>query len=77
MAVQNVHEEYEYVAGQRCPRCGGTYSVRSQALMESRDGRHHLDVLRVKCEGCGHETSFEFNIDAVWEQYDEPSGDES
>lgn len=77
MAVQSVHEEYEHVAGQRCPRCGGPYQVTSQALMESPDGRHHLDVLHVKCEGCGRETSVKFNIDAVWEQYGRMFGDES
>ncbi len=67
--TNSVEFEYVYVANQRCP-CGGYFSPVRQELRQSPAGP--VDRLTARCERCGVETSFDFDIRSFfgqWEKY--------
>jgi tetratricopeptide (TPR) repeat protein len=67
--ANSIEFEYVYVANQRC-ECGGYFAALRQELRQGPAGP--MDVLTARCEGCGAERSFEFDIRsffAQWEKY--------
>ncbi len=59
--------EYVYVANQRCG-CGGYFAVVSQALRMSPSGA--TDHLVARCEACGAERTFDFDISSFFGQFE-------
>ena len=55
--------EYVYVANQRCD-CGGYFAVVRQELRTPYS--NPLDVLTARCEGCGAERTFAFDISSFF-----------
>lgn len=67
--TNSIEFEYVYVANQRCP-CGGYFSTVRQELRQTPSGP--VDHLVARCERCGVETSFDFDIRSFfgqWEKY--------
>lgn len=67
--ANSIEFEYVYVANQRCA-CGGYFAAVRQELRQGPAGP--VDILTARCEGCGAERSFEFDIHsffAQWETY--------
>lgn len=67
--VNSIEFEYVYVANQRCA-CGGYYVAVRQELRRGPSGP--VDHLVARCEGCGDERAFEFDIRSFfgqWEKY--------
>lgn len=67
--VNSIEFEYVYVANQRCS-CGGYFAAARQELRQGPSGP--VDHLIARCEGCGAERSFEFDICSFfgqWEKY--------
>lgn len=67
--TNSIEFEYVYVANQRCA-CGGYFAAVRQETRQGPAGP--TDVLTARCEGCGAERSFEFDIRsffAQWEKY--------
>lgn len=67
--VNSIEFEYVYVANQRCA-CGGYFAAVRQELRQGPSGP--VDHLLARCEGCGAERSFEFDIRSFfgqWERY--------
>lgn len=67
--ANSIEFEYVYVANQRCS-CGGYFTVRSQELRQGPAGP--LDHLIARCEACGAERAFDFDIHTFfgqWEKY--------
>jgi hypothetical protein len=59
IAVNSVAEEYYYWRRQKCA-CGGRYRLRYQLLRQQ--GEQHFDELHVRCNQCGAERDFVFDI---------------
>ena len=76
LSVDSIHEEYEYIAKQRC-ECGGTYQVNKQTLLESVPNGKHFDSLRARCVKCGAVRSFAFDVSKLFQRYDRPDFDVS
>ncbi len=67
--ANSIEFEYVYVANQRC-ECGRYFAALRQELRQGPAGP--VDVLTARCEGCGAERTFEFNIGSFfgqWEKY--------
>jgi len=67
--ANSIEFEYVYVANQRCP-CGGYFSPAHQELRHTSSGP--VDRLIARCERCGTEASFDFDIRSFfgqWEKY--------
>ncbi|MGB9774942.1 MAG: tetratricopeptide repeat protein [Anaerolineae bacterium] len=67
--VNSIEFEYVYVANQRCA-CGGYFAAVRQELRRGPAGP--VDVLTARCEGCGAERTFEFDVGSFfgqWEKY--------
>ncbi len=67
--TNSIEFEYVYVANQRCA-CGGYFAAVRQELRQGPAGP--VDVLTARCEGCGAERIFEFDIRSFfgqWEKY--------
>jgi hypothetical protein len=62
--VNSLQSEYVYVTNQRCP-CGGRYTVVSQALMLTTPP---ADRLECRCQKCGQERAFVFDISSFFGQ---------
>jgi ribosomal protein L37E len=69
VSVTSVSQEYAYVAHQRCKACGDSFEVVRQTLIQSDDEEHYFDVLTARCQRCGKQRDFTFNIGAVWAGY--------
>ena len=69
LSVDSIHEEYEYIAKQRC-ECGGTYQVNKQTLLKSVPNGKHFDSLRARCVKCGAVRSFAFDVSELFRQYE-------
>ncbi len=63
--VNSVTFEYVYVANQRC-ECGGYFATVSQELHISPSGP--VDRLKARCESCGVERTFDFDISSFFGQ---------
>ena len=63
--VNSIREEYDYLAAHPCPRCGGRWKVRVQALLHDAQGRHY-DRVDVACSQCGERTVFLFDIQSLF-----------
>lgn len=61
--VGSLPEEYAYLAKQRCA-CGGTFTREAQALLEI--GGKKCDQLSVRCQKCGTEKRFLFDISSFF-----------
>jgi len=59
--------EYVYVANQRC-ECGGYFATVSQELRNPPSGP--VDRLRARCESCGAERAFDFDIGSFFGQFE-------
>lgn len=67
--ANSIEFEYVYVANQRCV-CGGYFSTVRQELR--RGPTSPVDYLTARCEACGAERTFEFDIHTFfgqWEKY--------
>ncbi len=67
--ANSIELEYVYVANQRCS-CGGYFTARSQELRQGPMGP--IDHLIARCEACGAERAFDFDIHTFfgqWEKY--------
>ncbi len=67
--ANSIEFEYVYVANQRCS-CGGYFAARSQELRRGPEGP--VDHLIARCEACGAERAFDFDIRTFfgqWEKY--------
>lgn len=67
--ANSIEFEYVYVANQRCS-CGSYFAAFRQELRQGPSGP--IDHLLARCEGCGAERSFEFDIRSFfgqWEKY--------
>ncbi len=67
--VNSLEFEYVYVANQRCS-CGGYFVAVRQELRQGPSGP--VDYLIARCEGCGAERPFEFDVGSFfgrWEKY--------
>jgi tetratricopeptide (TPR) repeat protein len=67
--TNSIEFEYVYVANQRCS-CGGYFVAVRQELRQRPSGP--VDYLIARCEGCGAERSFEFDLRSFfgqWERY--------
>ncbi len=67
--VNSIEFEYVYVANQRCS-CGGYLTAIRQELRQGPSGP--VDHLIARCEGCGAEHAFDFDIRSFfgrWEKY--------
>ncbi|MCS7282306.1 MAG: tetratricopeptide repeat protein [Anaerolineae bacterium] len=67
--VNSIEFEYVYVANQRC-LCGGYFSTVRQELRQAPSGP--VEHLWARCERCGSETFFDFDIRSFfgqWEKY--------
>ncbi len=67
--VNSIEFEYVYVANQRCS-CGGYFAAVRQELRQGPSGP--VDHLIARCEGCGAERPFDFDIRSFfgqWEKY--------
>ena len=61
--VNGIPEEYAYLAKQRCA-CGGSLTREAQALLEL--GGKKYDQLTARCEKCGQEQRFLFDINSFF-----------
>ncbi len=61
--VDSVAQEYAYIRRQRCP-CGGRWRPVSQSLLEK--GEDHFDLIKTRCENCGLEAEFLFDISSFF-----------
>jgi len=61
--ITGVQMEYMHIEAERCD-CGGKWEVLEQALIE-HDGKPY-DQIRVRCERCGLERDFFFDISAFY-----------
>lgn len=67
--TNSIEFEYVYVANQRCA-CGGYFAAVRQELRQGPRGP--VDHLTARCEQCGAERSFDFDIRTFfghWEKY--------
>lgn len=64
--TNSIEFEYVYVANQRCT-CGGYFAAVRQELRQGPAGP--IDILTARCEGCGAERSFEFDIRSFFAQW--------
>lgn len=67
--ANSIEFEYVYVANQRC-LCGGYFSPLRQELRRGPSGP--VDRLTARCEKCGSERAFDFDIHTFfgqWEKY--------
>jgi hypothetical protein len=62
--VDSIPEEYDYIAGLRCDRCGGGYRVVRQALL-LKDGNAQ-DAFEVVCRTCGQAKGILFDISSFF-----------
>jgi hypothetical protein len=62
--VTTIDEEYDYVAAQVCPECGGGYAVTAQSL-DFDDAGTPFDILHAQCQSCGAERDFYFDVSAL------------
>jgi len=62
--------EYVYVANQRCA-CGGSFAVVRQELHTSPSGP--VDRIVARCETCGEERAFDFDIGSFFGRFEEYS----
>lgn len=67
IVTNSIEFEYVYVANQRCP-CGGYFSTVRQELRQTPAGP--VDHLIARCERCGVEASFDFDIRSFFGQWD-------
>ncbi len=65
LKVNGIPQEYEHIGLQRCA-CGGRWRPVSQALLQ--DGDRHFDLIRARCQKCGLETEFLFDISSFFGQ---------
>jgi len=61
--VTGVQMEYMHIEAERCV-CGGKWEVLEQALIE-HEGKPY-DQIRVRCQRCGLERDFFFDISAFY-----------
>ncbi|MEO8286821.1 MAG: VOC family protein [Chloroflexota bacterium] len=61
LVVNSVGEEYAYIAGLSCSRCGGSYRVVRQSLSAS-PGKVPMDIIEVVCQKCGQSGMLHFDI---------------
>jgi len=57
--ITGVEIEYTHIAGERCV-CGGRYEVQMQQFIQ--EGDRKFDRIDVRCESCGAERPFFFDI---------------
>jgi len=62
--------EYVYVANQRCT-CGGYFKAERQELRTLRSGPQ--DRLIARCQACGEECSFDFDIESFFGEFEKYS----
>ena len=65
--TNSVTFEYVYVANQRC-ECGGYFATVSQELRTRPSGP--VDHLIARCEACGAERAFDFDISSFFGQFE-------
>jgi hypothetical protein len=65
LKVGSVGEEYAYIAGLTCSKCGGRYNVVRQSLDAGRD-RAPRDVIEIVCLSCGQSGSLYFDISSFF-----------
>jgi HEAT repeat protein len=67
IVVSDVSEEYKYVGKERCG-CGGAYEVVSQSTRE--ENGKHFDRLDCRCQKCGKEKTFIFDVTSIFQEYE-------
>ncbi|MHA1821763.1 MAG: hypothetical protein ACTSU2_17640 [Promethearchaeota archaeon] len=67
--VNDVSKEYQYVSLQECHKCGhvGSIKINLQKLVQNENVFY--DVLVGKCENCGEEYEFLFNVTTIFGSY--------
>jgi hypothetical protein len=65
IVVNSVAEEYRYLRRQRCV-CGDRYQLLFQLLRQQEE--RHFDELHARCEKCGAERDFLFDISSFFGQ---------
>jgi catechol 2,3-dioxygenase-like lactoylglutathione lyase family enzyme len=65
LRVDSVAEEYAYIAGLTCSKCGGHYKVVRQSLDARRD-RVPMDLIEIVCLNCGQSGSLYFDLSSFF-----------
>jgi catechol 2,3-dioxygenase-like lactoylglutathione lyase family enzyme len=65
LKVGSVAEEYAYIAGLACSKCGGPYKVVRQSLDAPRHGTP-MDVIEIICLNCGQSGSLYFDLSSFF-----------
>lgn len=67
LKVNSVAEQYDYIAAMTCVRCGGSYKVIEQSLI-NYPGDTPMDRLTLRCESCGDTGRISFDVASFLEK---------